>query len=65
MLSYDQSLITLSISMREVIITSILYFLGFGQKKNIQEEWSRFKFKNVTLALGMALKFFTAVWEKS
>ena len=44
--------------MREVIITSILS--GFGQKKQIFEGCSRFKFNNLGLALGMALKFYTS-----
>ena len=37
-----------SISMREVIIISILK--GFDQKKTIFEEWSWLKFNNVELA---------------
>ena len=50
-----------SISMREVITTSIL--LGFDQKNRFFEEWSWFKFNNLGLALGANLKF-TPVWQK-
>ena len=48
-----------SISMREVIITSILY--KFDQKKHIFEGWSWFKFINLRLALIRSLKFYTSV----
>ena len=47
-----------NISMREVIIISILY--GLDQKHRF-EGWSWFKFNNVRLALGMNLKFHTSV----
>ena len=40
-----------SISMREVITTSILS--GFDQKKHFFERWSWFKFINLGLTLGM------------
>ena len=48
-----------SISKREVIITSIL--LGFDQKNRFFEGWSWFKFNNLGLALGTALKFYISV----
>ena len=48
-----------SISMREVIITSILY--GFDQKNHFFEEWSWFKFNNLGLALGTNLNFCISV----
>ena len=48
-----------SISMREVIITSIIQ--GFDRKTLFFEEWSWFKFNNFGLALGMTLKFYTTV----
>ena len=53
-----------SISVRKVIIISILQ--GFDQKKKFFEGWSWFKFKNLGLALGMALKLYTNVtkWLK-
>ena len=51
-----------SISLRELIITSILY--GFDQKKNnFSEGCSWFKVKNLRLALGMDSKFYTSVAE--
>ena len=48
-----------SISMREVITTSILW--GFCQKTHFFEEWSCFKFNNLGLALGKNLKFYISV----
>ena len=48
-----------SISVREVIIASLLY--GFHQKNHFFEEWSWFKFNNLGLALGTNLKFYTSV----
>ena len=48
-----------SISMREVIITSILY--GFDHKNQFFEGCSWFKFNNLGLALDMALKFYTSL----
>ena len=48
--------------MREVIITPILE--GFDQKKQFFEGCFWFKFNNLGLALGMALKFNTNVAEK-
>ena len=48
--------------MREVIITSILE--GSDQKKHFFEGCFCFKFNNLGLALGMALKFNTKVAEK-
>ena len=47
-----------SISMREVIITSILQ--GFDQKNKFSEGCSCFKYNNFGLTLGMALK----LWYK-
>ena len=47
------------ISVREVIITSILW--GFDQKNCFFEEWSCFKINNLGLALGATLKFYTRV----
>ena len=46
-----------SISVREVIIASILY--GFHQKNRFFEEWSWFKFNNLGLGLGTNVKFCT------
>ena len=46
-----------SISMREVIITSIL----FHQKYHFCEWWSWFKFNNLSLTLGITLKFYASV----
>ena len=48
-----------SLSMREVIITSVLK--GFDQKKRFFEGWSWFKFNNLRLALGKNLKFYTSL----
>ena len=48
-----------SISTREVIITSILS--GFDQKSQFLEGCSWFKFNNLELAPGMAMKFYTSV----
>ena len=48
--------------MREVIITSILK--GFDQKKHFFEGCFWFKFNNLELALGMALKFNINVAER-
>ena len=50
-----------SISIREVILTSILQ--GFDQKKHFFEGWSWFNFNNLGLALSMALKFYTSLAE--
>ena len=58
MWSCDQSLVT-SISVREIIITSILK--GFDQKNRFFEGWSWFKFNNLGLALGKNLKFYTSL----
>ena len=61
MFSFDQSLVT-SISMREIIITSILY--GFGKKTNFFEGRSCFKFSSLGLEMGlegMDLKFYASV----
>ena len=46
-----------SISMREVIITSILFYF----KTTFFEVWSWFKFSNLGLVLGMTLKLYTSV----
>ena len=48
--------------MREVIITPILE--GFNQKKLFFERCFWFKFNNLVLALGMALKFNTNMAER-
>ena len=48
-----------NISMREVIITAILY--RFDQKNQFFEECTWFKFNNLGLVLGMTLKFHTSV----
>ena len=53
-----------SISMREVIITSILERFDQKKKKNVWVGCFWFKFNNLGLALGMALKFNTKVAEK-
>ena len=57
MWSSDQSLVT-CISMK-VIITSILQ--GFDLKNQFFEVCSWYKFNNLGLALGLALKFYTSV----
>ena len=51
-----------SISMREVIITSILW--GVDQKTAFLEGWPCFKFNNLRLALGTNLKFYTSVGKE-
>ena len=48
-----------SISMRKVIITSILQ--GFDQKTAFFEGWSWSKFNNLGLTLGTNFKFYTSV----
>ena len=48
-----------SIAMRQVIITSVDKELT--RKNTFFEEWSWFKFNNLGLALGMALKDYTSV----
>ena len=48
-----------SISMKEVITTSVLS--GFDQKNRIFERWSWLKFSSLKLALGTNLKFYTSV----
>ena len=48
-----------SISMKEVITTSVLS--GFDQKNRIFERWSWLKFSSLKLALGTNLKFYTNV----
>ena len=48
-----------SIIMRKVTITSILY--EFDQKKQFFEGYSLFKFNNLGLKVGMALKFYKNV----
>ena len=48
--------------MREVIIT--LSLKGFDQKKHFFEGWSWFRFNNLGLTLGMALKFYTSVGKR-
>ena len=52
-----------SIFKRKVIVTSTLQ--GFDQKNDFFEGWSSFKFNNLGLALGMALKFYTSVAKES
>ena len=54
-----------SISVREVIITSILY-KDLTRKNTFFEGWSWFKFNNLGLTLGIILKFYTSVakWSK-
>ena len=53
-----------SVSLREVIITSILY--GFNQRNHIFEGCSWFKFSSLGLELGIALKCYDSVakWLK-
>ena len=48
-----------SIFMRQVIIAQILY--GFDQKNRFFEGWSWFKFNNLRLVLGKALKFYSGM----
>ena len=48
-----------TISVREVFVTSNLK--EFGQKSHFFEEFFWFKFSNLGLALGLALKFYTSV----
>ena len=52
-----------SISMRKVIITSVLW--GFDKKGWTFEGWPWFKFNNLGLALGMDLKCYTSVAKES
>ena len=52
-----------SIFKRKVIVTSTLQ--GFAQKNDFFEGWSWFKFNNLGLALGMALRFYTSVAKGS
>ena len=47
------------VSMREVIITSVL--LGFDQRNRIFEGWSWFRFNNLRLAISTNLKMYTSV----
>ena len=47
-----------SISMREVLIISVLW--GFDLKNHFFEGWFWFKFNNLELALVMPLKFYTS-----
>ena len=51
-----------SISMREVITTSMLY--GFDKKNRFFKGWFWFKFNNLGLALGTSLKFYTSVAKR-
>ena len=51
-----------STSMKEVIITSILQ--GIDQKNHIFKKWSWFKFNNLGVAQGMALKLYTSVAKR-
>ena len=51
-----------SISMREVIISSI--YKDLTRKTNVFEGCSWFKFNNLGLALGMAFKFYTSVEKR-
>ena len=48
-----------SVSMREVITTSILY--EFDQKNHFFEGWSCFNFNNLGLTLGVILKLYNSV----
>ena len=48
-----------SISLRKVIITSILW--GFNQKNRFFDGWSWFKFNNLGLSAGKNLKFCASV----
>ena len=48
-----------SVSMRDIIKTSILYRLD--KKKNFLEGCSSFKFNSLGLSLGVALKLYTIV----
>ena len=52
-----------SISVREVIITSILW--EFDKKNCFFQGWSWFKFNNMGLVLGTNLKLYTSVKEGS
>ena len=47
-----------SISIREVIITSI--YMDLTKKPTFFEGWSWFKFSNLGLARGMTLKFYNS-----
>ena len=51
-----------SISVREVIITSILK--RFDKKNRFFEEWSWFKFDNLGLAQGTNFKFYTSMAKR-
>ena len=61
MWSFDQSLVNIAF-LSEVIITSTSK--GFDLKKQFFEGCFWFKFNNLRLALGMALKFNTNVAER-
>ena len=56
----DHSLLT-SISMRQVITSSLLFYMDFTRKTAFFEGWSWFKFNNLGLVLGTNLKFYTSV----
>ena len=51
-----------SISMREVVIRSILQ--RFGKKSHFFEGWSWFNFNNLGLTLGMTLKFYASLEKR-
>ena len=51
------------ITMTEITITLVLQ--GFNQKNLFLEGCSWFKFDSLEVALGMALKFYTSVVQKS
>ena len=56
----DHSLLT-SISMRQVITSSLLFYMDFTRKTAFFEGWPWFKFNNLGLVLGINLKFYTSV----
>ena len=56
----DHSLLT-SISMRQVITSSLLFYMDFTRKTAFFEEWPWFRFNNLGLILGTNLKFYTSV----
>ena len=47
--------------MRQVITSSLLFYMDFTRKTAFFEGWPWFKFNNLGLVLGMNLKFYTSV----
>ena len=47
--------------MRQVITSSLLFYMDFNRKTAFFEGWPWFKFNNLGLVLGINLKFYTSV----